>query len=141
MIARQAMSQDRVFGCCGKLLENNSKRGVDQMKRRLINLLICAVSLLIIVCGGSSLAVSSEDVSTSCVAPARGPILAMAQEPVVTKSEAPSQPAQSLAKVGASAPDFEANAFIKGEFKNIKLSEFKGKWVLVCFYPGDFTFV
>ncbi len=141
MIARQVMSQDRVFGCSGKLLKNMEKGGIDQMKRRLINLLICAVSLLIIVATGSSLAVSNEDVSTSCVAPARGPILAMAQESVATKSEVPSRPAQSLAKVGASAPDFEANAFIKGEFKNIKLSDFKGKWVLVCFYPGDFTFV
>ena len=29
----------------------------------------------------------------------------------------------------------------KGKFANISLSEYKGKWVLLCFYPGDFTFV
>lgn len=46
-----------------------------------------------------------------------------------------------MAKVGKPAPDFEANAFVEGGFKNIKLSDYKGKWVVLCFYPGDFTFV
>ena len=45
------------------------------------------------------------------------------------------------ARVGAKAPDFEAPAYYRGEFKTVKLSEFLGKWVLLCFYPGDFTFV
>jgi len=44
-------------------------------------------------------------------------------------------------KVGAKAPDFEAPAYYKGEFTSVKLSDFLGKWVLLCFYPGDFTFV
>ncbi len=45
------------------------------------------------------------------------------------------------AKVGAKAPDFEAPAYYRGEFTTVKLSDFLGKWVMVCFYPGDFTFV
>ena len=45
------------------------------------------------------------------------------------------------AKVGTKAPDFEAPAYFKGEFTSVKLSDFLGKWVLLCFYPGDFTFV
>jgi peroxiredoxin (alkyl hydroperoxide reductase subunit C) len=45
------------------------------------------------------------------------------------------------AKVGTKAPDFEAPAYNKGEFTTVKLSDFLGKWVLLCFYPGDFTFV
>jgi len=45
------------------------------------------------------------------------------------------------AKVGRPAPDFEANAFVNGGFTNIRLSSLKGQWVLLCFYPGDFTFV
>ena len=45
------------------------------------------------------------------------------------------------ARVGQKAPDFEAPAYYKGEFTSVKLSDFAGKWVLVCFYPGDFTFV
>jgi len=43
--------------------------------------------------------------------------------------------------VGHPAPDFEATAYVDGAFKNVKLSDYKGKWVALCFYPGDFTFV
>jgi hypothetical protein len=46
-----------------------------------------------------------------------------------------------MAKVGGKAPDFEAPAYHKGGFVNVKLSDYLGKWVLLCFYPGDFTFV
>lgn len=45
------------------------------------------------------------------------------------------------AKVGYKAPDFEAPAYYKGGFTTVKLSSFIGKWVVLCFYPGDFTFV
>ena len=44
-------------------------------------------------------------------------------------------------QVGKKAPDFQAPAFYEGEFKKIKLSDYLGKWVVLCFYPGDFTFV
>ena len=43
--------------------------------------------------------------------------------------------------VGRKAPDFEAPAYFKGEFIDVKLSDSLGHWVLLCFYPGDFTFV
>lgn len=46
-----------------------------------------------------------------------------------------------IARVGKPAPDFEAMAFTGSGFKPVKLSDFKGQWVLLCFYPGDFTFV
>jgi len=46
-----------------------------------------------------------------------------------------------MVKVGAKAPDFEAPAYHKGKFITVKLSDYAGKWVLLCFYPGDFTFV
>ncbi len=45
------------------------------------------------------------------------------------------------AQVGKEAPDFTASAFHKGEIKEVKLSDYRGKWVVLCFYPGDFTFV
>ncbi|MBN1190895.1 MAG: redoxin domain-containing protein [Dehalococcoidales bacterium] len=48
---------------------------------------------------------------------------------------------KEMVKVGNPAPDFTASAFYRGKFMNISLSEYKGKWVLLCFYPGDFTFV
>ena len=47
----------------------------------------------------------------------------------------------SMIKVGKPAPDFTAPAFIEGKFANVTLSEYKGQWVSLCFYPGDFTFV
>ncbi len=46
-----------------------------------------------------------------------------------------------MVRVGGKAPDFEAPAYHRGKFVNVKLSDYAGKWVLVCFYPGDFTFV
>ena len=48
---------------------------------------------------------------------------------------------QMTARVGQKAPDFTAPAYYRGGFTTVKLSDFAGKWVLVCFYPGDFTFV
>lgn len=44
-------------------------------------------------------------------------------------------------KVGALAPDFKAKAFVAGQFKDICLKDFQGKWVCLFFYPLDFTFV
>jgi hypothetical protein len=44
-------------------------------------------------------------------------------------------------KVGGKAPDFQAPAYHQGKFTSVKLSDQLGKWVLLCFYPGDFTFV
>jgi hypothetical protein len=45
------------------------------------------------------------------------------------------------ARVGQKAPEFTAPSYYKGGFTPVKLADFAGKWVLVCFYPGDFTFV
>lgn len=39
------------------------------------------------------------------------------------------------------APPFSATAVMDGEFKTIQLSDYKGKWVYLFFYPLDFTFV
>ncbi len=48
----------------------------------------------------------------------------------------------TTARVGEKAPDFEASAYLAGEgFTNVKLSDYDGQWVVICFYPGDFTFV
>jgi peroxiredoxin (alkyl hydroperoxide reductase subunit C) len=47
-----------------------------------------------------------------------------------------------VARVGAEAPDFEANAFVAGKgLQTVKLSDYRGRWIVLCFYPGDFTFV
>jgi len=45
--------------------------------------------------------------------------------------------------VGKSVPDFDAQSYFPAEdrVERIKLSDYKGQWVLLCFYPADFTFV
>ena len=43
--------------------------------------------------------------------------------------------------VGKNAPDFKATAVVNGDFKQVSLSDYKGKFVLLFFYPLDFTFV
>ena len=57
------------------------------------------------------------------------------------EQSAPKKEMIMTARVGQKAPDFTAPAYYKGGFTTVKLSDFAGKWVLVCFYPGDFTFV
>jgi peroxiredoxin (alkyl hydroperoxide reductase subunit C) len=76
----------------------------------------------------------------SCVKPAKGPILPQ-EEKAATVTQIQKEGSKMSAQVGKPAPDFEASAFVDGGFKNIKLSDYKGQWVVLCFYPGDFTFV
>jgi len=44
-------------------------------------------------------------------------------------------------KINQKVQDFEAKALHENKIKNIKLSDYQGKWVVVFFYPADFTFV
>ena len=44
-------------------------------------------------------------------------------------------------RVGHQAPDFTATAVVDQEFKEISLSQYRGKYVVLFFYPLDFTFV
>jgi hypothetical protein len=69
--------------------------------------------------------------------PIKKPALETVQPSEVNVKEAK----KPMVKVGKPAPEFTASAYHNGKFMNISLSEFKGKWVLLCFYPGDFTFV
>ncbi|GBM18510.1 Peroxiredoxin 1 [Araneus ventricosus] len=39
------------------------------------------------------------------------------------------------------APHFEGTAVVNGAFKTIKLTDYEGKYVVLFFYPLDFTFV
>lgn len=77
----------------------------------------------------------------SCVEKAAGPLV-----PGPLSAEGGARPKEearmAVARVGGEAPDFEASAYVAGEgFRNVKLSDYRGKWVVLCFYPGDFTFV
>nr|YP_009530398.1 thioredoxin peroxidase [Paulinella micropora]AXY63087.1 thioredoxin peroxidase [Paulinella micropora] len=44
-------------------------------------------------------------------------------------------------RVGQQAPDFTATAVINQEFEEVKLSQYRGRYVILFFYPLDFTFV
>ena len=39
------------------------------------------------------------------------------------------------------APDFHGTAVVGSEFREIRLNDFKGKFLILFFYPLDFTFV
>jgi peroxiredoxin (alkyl hydroperoxide reductase subunit C) len=77
----------------------------------------------------------------SCVQTAKGPIRS---QPAPSEAGSPiieEEVQMQVARVSKEAPDFEAGAFHKGAFKNVQLSDYRGQWVVICFYPGDFTFV
>ncbi len=44
-------------------------------------------------------------------------------------------------RIGETIPDLEAGAFHEGKITKVKLSDYRGKWLVVAFYPADFTFV
>ncbi|QHI68348.1 peroxiredoxin [Tichowtungia aerotolerans] len=46
-----------------------------------------------------------------------------------------------MVKVGQEVPEFKMAAYHNNEITELKLSDYKGKWVVVVFYPADFTFV
>lgn len=73
---------------------------------------------------------------TSSVAGAPAPGTA-----AVPDTQVPKEAGSMTARVGRKAPDFTAPAYHQGGFGSVRLSDFLGKWVLLCFYPGDFTFV
>ncbi len=81
----------------------------------------------------------AKETDAGCTRPSAGPTEKRVQEEtgaVVKKKEE-----QGMIMVGQKAPDFTAPGFQKDGFINVKLSDYLGKWVVLCFYPGDFTFV
>jgi len=46
-----------------------------------------------------------------------------------------------LPAIGLPIADFELNSYQNGKLSKIKLSEYRGKWLVLFFYPADFTFV
>ena len=82
------------------------------------------------------------DETLKCTQPVRGPIAASETSAAPDASPREQQKEISMqARVGKPAPDFEANACVGGSFKKVTLSDYAGQWILLCFYPGDFTFV
>lgn len=81
-----------------------------------------------------------EEAEAGCARPTGGPV---GEQPVEQQSgeQASAKEERKMIMVGQKAPDFVAPGYRQGQFVNVKLSDYLGKWVLLCFYPGDFTFV
>lgn len=82
----------------------------------------------------------AEKADVGCARPTGGPVGEEPQETPQGEFQ-PTKEVSHMIKVGQKAPDFTAPGYQKGDFINIKLSDYIGQWVLLCFYPGDFTFV
>jgi hypothetical protein len=82
----------------------------------------------------------AKEMKVGCARPTGGPVGETKPKKVV-QEETISKEVRSMIKVGQKAPDFTAPAYHKGKFISVQLSEYLGKWVVLCFYPGDFTFV
>lgn len=81
----------------------------------------------------------AEELSPGCARPT-GSILGEATMDVNVQSEERKEKT-AVILIGKKAPDFAAPGYHRAKFVNVKLSDYSGKWVLLCFYPGDFTFV
>lgn len=46
-----------------------------------------------------------------------------------------------MVTINEKAPEFTAEAYHNDEIKKVSLSDYKGKWVVLFFYPADFTFI
>jgi len=46
-----------------------------------------------------------------------------------------------MVRIGEETPDVELDAYHDDEIKKVKLSDYRGKWAVLVFYPADFTFI
>lgn len=82
----------------------------------------------------------AEEPKVGCARPTGG-LVGLSEKPQEQQAQQVVKEARKMIQVGKPAPDFVAPAYYKGEFTSVKLSDHLGKWVVLCFYPGDFTFV
>lgn len=59
----------------------------------------------------------------------------------VNGEPAPPVTAPARVEIDSPAPPFVLDGVVGGEFRKIGLADYRGKWVVLFFYPGDFTFV
>ena len=85
----------------------------------------------------------AEEMDISCARPTGGPVgeTQNLTEKAETETNTTPKEVTPMIQVGHKAPDFTAPGYQQGKFVNVKLSNYFGKWVLLCLYPGDFTFV
>jgi len=82
-----------------------------------------------------------KEFKPGCARPTGGVIGEKEKEKTTQNEQSSEKEGRIMPLIGRKAPDFTAPAYHKGKFVTVQLSECLGKWVLLCFYPGDFTFV
>ena len=83
----------------------------------------------------------AEEFKICCARPTGGLVGDSAGTKPEPLSKTIEQEVRKMIQVGRKAPDFTAPGYQNGKFVSVRLSEYLGKWVVLCFYPGDFTFV
>jgi len=73
--------------------------------------------------------------------PITGSAATLSSHSETSQDNAPSNISSTWAEIGSPAPLFTLDAVVNQEFKKISLADYRGKWVVLFFYPGDFTFV
>jgi hypothetical protein len=82
-----------------------------------------------------------QEFKPGCARPTGGVVGEKEKEKTAQNEQSMKKEEKNMILIGRKAPDFSAPAYHNGKFVNLQLSEYFGKWILLCFYPGDFTFV
>lgn len=82
-----------------------------------------------------------QEFKPGCARPTGGVVGEKEKDQKAPNEQAVKKEEKNMLLIGRKAPDFTAPAYHKEKFINLQLSEYFGKWILLCFYPGDFTFV
>jgi peroxiredoxin (alkyl hydroperoxide reductase subunit C) len=82
-----------------------------------------------------------QEFKPGCARPTGGVVGEKEREKNAQNEQPVKKEEKTMLLIGRKAPDFTAPAYHQGKFVNLQLSEYFGKWILLCFYPGDFTFV
>ncbi|MCD6525505.1 MAG: peroxiredoxin [Desulfuromonas sp.] len=84
----------------------------------------------------------AEELAAGCERPTGGPVFEPEIVAAMEQAETPREE-KKMIMVGQKVPDFTAPGYLNGQFADFKLSDYygDGKWAVLCFYPGDFTFV
>jgi AhpC/TSA family len=82
-----------------------------------------------------------QEFKPGCARPTGGVVGEKEKEKTTGNEQSVKKEEKTMILIGRKAPDFTAPAYHQGKFITMQLSEYFGKWILLCFYPGDFTFV
>ena len=82
-----------------------------------------------------------QEFKPGCARPTGGVVGEKGKEKTSQNEQPAKEEEKTMLLIGRKAPDFTAPAYHQGKFVNLQFSEYFGKWILLCFYPGDFTFV